>query len=442
MPRPPIQGFWWKSTLAGLATLVLAWLTWLAYLDIPVDRELARIRAEGYPTTLAELNAWYPTPAEARATDLYLQAGRLLQASTTPREGVPLFDPSGLWLQSTQPLPPGSLSAVTRFVEGNSEVLELMVAAAGLEDVRYGVDFTNPAIISELSTIAPLRYLVALELALATNQADAQRFHVACRTILSFCESIQGVPGMASVALAPGIAALGYDAMELGLDRVPLSDTQLRDLAQDVQRLVERSSLVRLVAADRVLIMQHLRSEQPLPHGSNVLRLGWRLAGLQHLDLLSTLRMYRNRMELAATGPLVEANLKATASHVDRLHRITSDIARSTTESLEPIASAQARGAAVLAALGVQRFRLANGRDPGALGELVSLYLDAVPADVFAPAGTPLRMVVMADRVVVYSVGADGADDGGTPPLGDPATGSDITFTLPRTPPAAPSPVR
>jgi hypothetical protein len=65
----------------------------------------------------------------------------------------------------------------------------------------------------------------------------------------------------------------------------------------------------------------------------------------------------------------------------------------------------------VVAVLAVERYRLARGRWPESLAALVPEFLAAVPADPYD--GQPLRYRRLADGVVVYSVGPDGADGGG-----------------------------
>jgi hypothetical protein len=64
-----------------------------------------------------------------------------------------------------------------------------------------------------------------------------------------------------------------------------------------------------------------------------------------------------------------------------------------------------------IAALAVERYRLAHGRWPGSLEQLVPAYLAEVPADPFV--NHQLRIVRKPDGVVVYSVGLDSKDDGG-----------------------------
>jgi hypothetical protein len=85
-------------------------------------------------------------------------------------------------------------------------------------------------------------------------------------------------------------------------------------------------------------------------------------------------------------------------------------------------------------ALAVERFRLANGKLPENLNELVPQFLSAVPADPFD--GKPLRYHPLTKGYVVYSVGQDGHDDGGREKAADwnsaDETTYDITFTVGR----------
>jgi hypothetical protein len=102
---------------------------------------------------------------------------------------------------------------------------------------------------------------------------------------------------------------------------------------------------------------------------------------------------------------------------------------------------------AAIVALAAERFRQQHGRWPAALGELVQAgLLKAVPTDPFD--GQPLRLARTADGLIVYSVGPDKADDGGTLDRKDwIKTGTDLGFQLwdtkarrqpAPTPPAAP----
>jgi hypothetical protein len=65
------------------------------------------------------------------------------------------------------------------------------------------------------------------------------------------------------------------------------------------------------------------------------------------------------------------------------------------------------------AAIAVERHRLAHGSYPASLAELVPAYLPTVPVDQFD--GKALRYKVVDGKPLLYSVGCDGVDNGGTP---------------------------
>jgi hypothetical protein len=64
------------------------------------------------------------------------------------------------------------------------------------------------------------------------------------------------------------------------------------------------------------------------------------------------------------------------------------------------------------AAVAMTCYRLDHGSMPSRLDDLVPTYLDAVPADPFDD--KPIRLAVKADLWIIYSIGPDGVDDGGT----------------------------
>jgi hypothetical protein len=84
--------------------------------------------------------------------------------------------------------------------------------------------------------------------------------------------------------------------------------------------------------------------------------------------------------------------------------------------------------------LAVERYRLAVGKLPDLLGELVPGYLDSVPKDPFD--GAELRYKRLGKGYVVYSIGEDGSDDGGREyprrERKDPDENWDVTFIVER----------
>src|SRR5262249_11843362 len=77
-------------------------------------------------------------------------------------------------------------------------------------------------------------------------------------------------------------------------------------------------------------------------------------------------------------------------------------------------------------AVALERYRRDHGRWPESLARLAPHYLRSMPSDPYD--GQPLRYRRLDDGVVVYSVGPDGEDDGGTIDREKPPTepGTDI----------------
>jgi hypothetical protein len=96
-------------------------------------------------------------------------------------------------------------------------------------------------------------------------------------------------------------------------------------------------------------------------------------------------------------------------------------------------ALASARFRAAQTALAIERCRLARGRPPDQLSDLVPTFLPAVPTDPFD--GKPLRYKKLAKGYIVYSIGEDAVDNGGTEKTSNGVSyveGPDITFTVER----------
>jgi hypothetical protein len=179
--------------------------------------------------------------------------------------------------------------------------------------------------------------------------------------------------------------------------------------------------------------LQSLFDRYELPPGSNVspkdvwhLRLPGALKS-NHAALLKYLTRYVEiaRLPLEEQGPALD-ELAAAPGKQAILVRVTSPGPALMLRNCQG-GVARLRCAATL--LAVERFRLARGRWPVTLDELVPAQLARVPTDPFD--GKPLRYRRLADGVVIYSVGPDGTDDGGNLSRAfEAAAGTDVGFRL------------
>jgi hypothetical protein len=91
-------------------------------------------------------------------------------------------------------------------------------------------------------------------------------------------------------------------------------------------------------------------------------------------------------------------------------------------ESTDKEAENEGRLRCVQLALGLERYRVQHGgRLPEQLAQLAPAILAALPADPID--GAPLRFRKLDQGHVVYSIGADGSDDGGLERVGPASSG-------------------
>jgi type II secretory pathway pseudopilin PulG len=126
----------------------------------------------------------------------------------------------------------------------------------------------------------------------------------------------------------------------------------------------------------------------------------------------------------------LNARVRAEAQTPQGTHQILAGLALG---ALVKIADACARSRAQLrcaiAALALERYRLAHNRWPGSLEKLVPEFLHQVPLDPYDR--KPLRYQRLDDGVAIYSVGPDGVDNGGKLDRKNfVAPGTDMVFRL------------
>jgi hypothetical protein len=153
----------------------------------------------------------------------------------------------------------------------------------------------------------------------------------------------------------------------------------------------------------------------------------YKITGLMDIDLLNYIRVIKGYVDACQSPTLlrlkvsnyIESRFADLPRYCLLSHTFLPYIIQGVIKDVVNIARLRAVGAT----LAVERYRLANGKLPDKLDELVPAYLSAVPTDPFD--GQPLRYKKLAKGYVVYSIGENGRDDGGDEK-------KDITFTVER----------
>ena len=441
--------------LCGLALLVISFIVWRVNLAHDVDAKLQAIRAAGLPTSGAELNAYYPAvPDNENAALVMTQAFVLMRNFPDERSNeVANFkiSPRGQSLTTEQK------QLLSDYVKMNAAALAKAGEAIKLSRSRYPLDLTA-GVETEFPHLAPLNNLVKAAEFKALLELESEQLTNAddsINNILKIVSTLDEEPEIVSWLVRNTSIGRATTMLERRLNADVLTDQELNEFSAGLAGVGGTNPLKRAVIALRANRIPYFRmtwsqlrqineangdSTDGMPDSDRQPFLFW-VSGWRDRDL----RFFLNIMDanIAITSLPPPQNIIAyrnfdfekIAKTIKRYHFHLSAMflpELSSSVRVENKGFAQIRSAT--AALAVEHFRLVHGQLPENLNELVPQFLPAVPSDPFD--GAPLRYHRLAKGYVIYSVGADGHDDGGREKPANwkssDKTTYDITFTVER----------
>jgi hypothetical protein len=459
--------------LVGLIALFVAYRLSLSF---GIQRRFDSIRRAGLPATCLELDNWYlqPPPGE-NAADVFREVFAHYNSwtnkeaqfsvptdvrdksrfSSPPRSKHDLLPVEGTAKlpARTEPLPADMRQLIAEYLSDNAETLRLLHQAASMRSCRYPVDLTKgvTAPLRHLNSIRHAARLLELEAIQHTEEQHPQPAVESTIASLGVSRSLNQEPTLISYLVHIACQGIDLESLERILNRTPLTDEQLAKLATAIEESENQQAFRRAYVGERCMgvdIFQGLRTgkiplkeissmldeEQPWPR---FLIPVYRATGLLELDE----RAYLDIMEgyVKATQLLPPESIAAFHAVTDKVEHLTRwrVLSRMLLPALDkPVSKAGYCAAKIRdaeTALAVERYRLANGKLPSQLSDLVPTFLPAVPSDPFD--GKPLRYKTLAKGYVVYSVGEDREDNGGAEKNSKGVSygpGTDITFTVER----------
>jgi hypothetical protein len=234
--------------------------------------------------------------------------------------------------------------------------------------------------------------------------------------------SLDKEPIIVSQLVRTACHGLAISGLERAINRTEFTDEQLAEIDRFLIGAEDRSTLARAYAGERCNFLNALTKSEILKsmitnHDVPVtpfLEL-YKAIGLADMDAMIYLDFVDEYIELTKL-PLHQRQ-KASDALETRLTSISNIhvLLQILMPSLSRIAMIELRDIARLGAartgLAVERYRLANGKIPVSLTELVPAYLESVPKDPFD--GNELRYKKLENGFVVYSIGEDLSDDDG-----------------------------
>ena len=352
----------------------------------------------------------------------------------------------------------GTRELAETYVQTNAPALARVREALQLSRFRYPVDFSY-GLETDFRHLAKLREMGRISAMAAALDAEAGRagqWPEEVELQLKLAGTLDDEPALMAHLVRNAIIVTAVRATERSLNSVSPGEEACQRLQAAFTHAGETNLLPLALAGERAMTIPIFRMswkemqawgqdegpESPPPKPRTYSgKPAWflSLTGFEERDLNFYLQTMDKGISLAALAPpasLTFSNDLESANTVarKRFYILSGLLLPSLSKVIVREATMQANIRLATTALAVERFRLARGRLPEGLGELTPQFLDAVPTDPFD--GAPLRYRRLARGYMIYSVDADGHDDGGREPPqrkepGD-KTSYDITFIVER----------
>ena len=425
--------------LAGVGLFVYYRLSLKSKLRARIDA----IAAAGYPVTCAELDKWYTIPedAENAAYTIMDAFWCYREWDKIKSEPLPLIGQAKLPAR-TEPLPEDMNAAIAQYIADNNEALALLHKASAIEHCRYPVDL-NSGFEVQLNHLSKLRKGVMLLNLEAVWHANNDKSQLAAHSVISgfgLAHSLVKEPVFISQLVRMACHGSAVSALERAINRTVFTDEQLVEFERCLMKAEDHTALARAYAGDRCPFLDALKKPESLKSaitGHNMpispfLDL-YIAVGLADMDSLIYLDFIDGYIEITKL-PLHQRQkaydaLEARLGSISNIHLLL----KNHTPSLLRIIMIELRYMAGMraarAGLAVERHRLAAGKLPNSLSELVPDYLESVPKDPFD--GNEMRYRKLETGIVVYSICEDLSDDGGKERTKE-SPNWDVTFIVER----------
>jgi hypothetical protein len=216
-----------------------------------LDREKARLRAEGVPTTLAEVVLRVP-PGKPNAAEVYQKAFGLRQIP----KGSKLLD-------ERRPEDARWRSEMRALLAKNTACLNLIEQASRIPDCAFPVNWAGgpeKATMPHLARFREATRLLGARAVLLARDGKADEALAQCETVLRMADHAHGDPAFIATLVAWAIRAIDVDVAESVLSATDPSPEACRALQAALARVDQRDELVRALRSESVLDTQYVHA--------------------------------------------------------------------------------------------------------------------------------------------------------------------------------------
>ena len=393
--------------------------------QVALQKQLEEYKRLGEPVTVADLDVPFVPDADNAALD-YLSAAASVANIPESTE----FDKVDFVLPWTNK----ESAAVKALLAKSEQALAHITLARTKTGVNWGVKMQSPAIkiflpyISKARLAAKLAVASALDAHLRGDDALAmQRMD----EIIFLSRAVDKSPNLLiSHLVAIGIRALACDlalniAAEINVpaDGKKLNPASRKQITDMIALLLDeksvRDGMQSALRGERVFVVDSITcmlngTLDPSMLNPNLNVVVFQMQKAAMLEDARLMAIYITSVTAAAQSsdaPTVIANHQQPA--------VTSQAAKTLLPNFGRVSTTQfrilthSRIAAVMLAMRLYAMEH-NGNLPAKLGELVPTYLPAIPGDPMAAGSPPLKYIPNATDPIIYSVGTNFIDDGGS----------------------------
>ncbi len=397
-----------------------------------IAAHLTAIRAQGYPVTLAELDAWYVTPPDQENGAIEILAGA--------RQITDYWTASGQWMDPNYsnnlhtaelPLSVPARAALASIIHSNQTALRLTRDGLKKPQFRFPVNYAAydfRAGHDVRRQIQELGMLLRWEIFhyRAEGQTEAAMDSIATR--LQLADTMTSDPSLLSLLTRNGFIETPLRNLSTQLSSGPVSSNSLIRLMPLLLALDQSTSVSRALAGERVCDLAHWEkniqgggyTESPFNHWPTKLHTVGQLiyihGGHQTADKLHYLELFSSAITSSETSSIALLKFadeterkypKDTKTSWDQLY--THNLGTLLPSFIRSTLSKQAHCRLARTALAVELYRNNHqGNLPAQLADLMPDYLDLVPTDPFSNSSVLYQRTTTGYRI--YSVGEDGKD--------------------------------
>ena len=404
-----------------------------------LDTKLTQLRADGVPLSIEELAKAFPDPPSESDGRIVL---RNALASAPRGGGSPLLPFVG------GPMPPRSdrisdavMQALSSRLSNSDEILKSIPDK--LDDVWFSTGWAQGA--KSQTPFAEIRYLeltLALKAIYESELGNRPNAAEALKKGFAVCAMLRS-DSLVNTMIGVACAGVTCDAAEQAVNRVKFEEQHLIDIGASLP-VDAVGSFEGAFTAERGLISGYLDALRAAHNGLSEDRLRlvwWRLMHIfdrsrplyRDEDYLLFLNVF-DEMSRLHTKPLLqrarELEVLTAQFKTNAQSEVVSRFFPNVTKAMSSAGETKSRLVALKTALAIEHFRLANSNAlPASLDVLAPKYCSSPPRDPFDE--QPLRYKKLARGYVVYSIGADGVDNGGVE-RGEKKADYDVTIIVER----------